>query len=132
MCLEHVDLVRKGLSKTVFAGYKVFRIPRLYRSNDLYFQWYHYANTKKVPFDKWLIAEQESIWGNNKVYTTGFHVYKYRQDAIDTVWLESEKMVKVKCKGILAEGKGIKGRKVIVVSHMSVPRQRKSRTVKSV
>lgn len=125
MCLGYVDLVKKGLGRAVFIGYKVFRIPKCdVKPYDLYFQYQYYGNTKRVPFGKWLIAKQVLIWGSNKFYTTGFHVYKHRQDAM-AIALTNEKVIKVKYKGVLAEGKEVR-REVIVASRIMVSRQRRS------
>jgi len=130
MCLWHVDSVKKGLSRKVFVGYKIFlriQAAHLGRADeltkDLYYQFRRTNNNNNgiVQFNKWLIAVQKRIRGNNKYYLTGFHIYKNKVDAVGARFSSSDQVVEVKYTGILAEGTEESNRKVVVANRMYIP-----------
>lgn len=129
MCLYRVDLVKKGLSRKVCIGYKIFIRSE---SGDLNFQFMYIAGRDKVEFDKWLFSEQKRLCSGGmtsggKYYKSGFHIFKYKADALDLIWDNTEIVTKVKYTGVLAEGVELDSREVVVVKRMYVPRrQRKS------
>lgn len=144
MCLLDVNFTRRGLSRTVHTGYKVFlRVvpvpPGVYAdavldpNRKLYYPFQRYnsgGGDGIVEFNKWLISVQKKIHSGGmisawKLYKSGFHIYKNKSDADGIAWSKSEEVVEVKYTGVLADGVELDGRHVVVARRMYVPRKKK-------
>ncbi len=139
MCLLEVNLIKKGLSRTVHIGYKIFlrAVPpaildtrRPFSLQKLYYPFQRLdtgSGKGIVEFNKWLISVQKRIHSGassgSKYYKTGFHIYKNKADAVDIAWSKDEIIVEVKYTGVLAEGTELDDRKVVVAKRMYVPRR---------
>lgn len=129
MCLNHLNFTKKGLSRKVLTGYKVFIKVEPDNQNTLDFQYNLYRGSSKVIFNKWLVAIEicQFLYNiNNEHYQTGFHIYKKPTDALQCTYRDRETVVKVKYKGVLAEGSE-HGCPVVVAKHLWVPQQKKGR-----
>lgn len=122
MCLTHVDFTKKGRSEKVLIGYKLFR-PNLTKPGHLGFQFFLHDGNRRVKRGKWLVARRERVIGGNKSYWTGFHIYKHEREAKFARWTE-EIVVKVKYKGVLAEGLQSM-HTTVVAKYMYVPRPKR-------
>lgn len=123
MCLAHVDSKWKGLSRKVETGYKIFvYFPP---TNQLKFTVFSHNGQINVETNKWLTSGLSLVGDCNKKYRAGFHIYKNMPTIPPTaINYRSNKIVKVKYKGVLAKGRQV-DQEVIVAHRMWVPRQKK-------
>jgi hypothetical protein len=120
MCLDSIQRSLKATS-TVKYGWKVFNKGPM---GALEFEYNSLRDTWTVPRGKWLKAVRHKMG----VYTTGFHVFTQRKDAVNWSYLFRQAIVKVKIKGVRIEGRQRHG-KVLVADYMLVPLTKKRKKV---
>jgi hypothetical protein len=136
MCLANVTKKHDPPLKATRYAWKVFRV-----YDGCYFGEYNplwdYANCDELPYPirKWLVANEENVrtYGNDsigEVYTSGFHAFLTKKDALRWVGQSDydEGIVRVKLRGIHTEGmqevvqSGYPSLPVIVAKEMMIPR----------